>query len=205
MQISRIIRRQWIFSSSLRCKHCTKREVANSGESKKRGPILPHQKGLLFEIGWWRNEYFLSLHVSPTIGAIRCFYQVLSILGHNMRVLPILRSEPKSGFQKEVFPGLVCFQCLAFTKPLFCLSFCVFSRRSGDMAMRGVYTLRKPLGLCLRIRQAALIRIRLSENRNRIWQECQEHQAADTTRFAMLERPRHNRKLLENNDFKRIF
>lgn len=73
------------------------------------------------------------------------------------------------------------------------------------MAMRGVYTLRKPLGLCLRIRQAALIRIRLSENRNRIWQECQEHQAADTTRFAMLERPRHNRKLLENNDFKRIF
>lgn len=90
-------------------------------------------------------------------------------------------------------------------EPLFCLSFCVFSRRSGDMAMRGVYTLRKPLGLRLRIRQAALIRIRLSEKRNRIWQECQEHQAADTTRFTMLERPRHNRTLLEKNDFKRIF
>lgn len=52
------------------------------------------------------------------------------------------------------------------------------------MAMRGVYTLRKPLGLRLRIRQAALIRIRLSEKPNRIWQECQEHQAAETTRFA---------------------
>lgn len=63
-------------------------------------------------------------------------------------------------------------------EPLFCLSFCVFSRRSGDMAMRGVYTLRKPLGLRLRIRQAALIRIRLSEKPNRIWQECQELQAA---------------------------
>lgn len=32
------------------------------------------------------------------------------------------------------------------------------------MAMRGVYTLRKPLGLRLRIRQAALIRIRLSKS-----------------------------------------
>lgn len=72
------------------------------------------------------------------------------------------------------------------------------------MAMRGVYTLRKPLGLRLRIRQAALIRIRLSEKPNRIWQECQELQAADTTRFAMLGRPRHNRTLLEKNDFKRI-
>lgn len=46
------------------------------------------------------------------------------------------------------------------------------------MAMRGVYTLRKPLGLRLRIRQAALIWIRLSEKPNRIWQECQELQAA---------------------------